>query len=213
MDNSIVLNEISYWDSRLSSLSASDTRLYELAFFKIFVKFEIFLTQLFIHYCIGQPSNKGYTPNRKLKFSDEKHLEGILKNSKSAFIDYSEKIQSLSQHIFTDANNPFDLVFLDVNLSTYYNQMKIMRNYIAHESNESKSRYHKNVLGQTNTFIEPCDYLSKINRRYSKTYYTIYIECIKEMSDILLDPRPYFVSTTNNTSAPYAAVTDSVSEN
>ena len=44
--------------------------------------------------------------------------------------------------------------------------MITLRNYIAHESNESRTKYIKTCLGN-GTFIEPDSYLTKINRRTS----------------------------------------------
>lgn len=207
MNNSIVIDEIDFWDSQLSKLGDSNNKMYELAFFKIFVKFELFLTQLFINYSVGKSSSKGYVPQRRLEFIDEKHLEGILRTSKSSFIDYSEKIQSLSKHIFQDKNDPFSLVFSDSNFSTYYNKMKYIRNYIAHESNESKQKYHKSVIMDTNSFIEPYVFLSNIDKKHSKTNYSFYISIIKDITEILLEPTPYYESPPQNTAALYAAVT------
>lgn len=65
--------------------------------------------------------------------------------------------------------------------------MITLRNYIAHESNESRTKYIKTCLGN-GTFIEPDSYLTKINRRTSSSYYTIYINKIIEISDLILDP-------------------------
>ncbi|AKN33107.1 hypothetical protein Ccar_20570 [Clostridium carboxidivorans P7] len=207
MDNSIVIDEINFWDSELSKLGSSNNKLYELAFFKVFVKFDLFLTQLFVNYSVGKGSSKGYIPQRKLEFIDEKHLEGILINKRSSFIDYSEKIPQLSKYIFRDGNDPFSLVFSDSNFSTYYNKMKYIRNYIAHESNESKKKYHKSVIMETNSFIEPYVFLSKIDKKHSKTNYSVYISIIRDMTETLLDPTSYFGTSLENNTVQHVAAT------
>ena len=61
-----------------------------------------------------------------------------------------------------------------------------LRNYIAHESAESRKRYIETCLGG-GQFIEPYEYLAKINRRKSKSNYTIYMEKIAHISDMLLE--------------------------
>ena len=67
------------------------------------------------------------------------------------------------------------------------NKMIVLRNYIAHESPESKTKYIRTCLGG-GVYIEPCDYLTKKNRRTSKSNYTIFIDKINEISDLVLDP-------------------------
>lgn len=197
MNNEILINEIEFWDDQISKLNGEESVIYEIAFFKIFVKLELFLGDLFIHYSTGKMSEVGYIPARKLDFQDERHLKGVLKNGNSVYIDYLEKIKNISKHIFKDEHNPFDLIFSDASYSGYYNQMKILRNYIAHESEESKQKYIKEVLNNR-VFIQPYKHLGKINRRYSKTYYTIYIEKIKQITEILLDPGDFFATCETN---------------
>lgn len=66
------------------------------------------------------------------------------------------------------------------------NQMITLRNYIAHESGEARIKYVKTCLGN-GQFIEPSTYLLKKNKRTSKSNYTIYIEKIIEISDLILE--------------------------
>lgn len=167
----------------LEKIENNIPELYEIYFFKTYVKFEVFLAQLFENYCIGVYSGKGYCPNRKLEFIDKEHLRAVLKGDKQ-YLDYIKKIESLSKHIFVD--NPFDLIFQVADNNNIFDQMISLRNYIAHESVESKKRYVDTCLGG-GEFIEPCEYLSKINRHRSKSNYTIYMEKIVEISDMLLD--------------------------
>lgn len=172
-----------YINMCLQKLDSNIPELYEIYFFKVYVKFEVFLAQLFENYCIGVCSGKGYCPNRKLEFIDKEHLRAVLKGDKQ-YLDYIKKIESLSKHIFVD--NPFDLIFQVADNNNIFDQMISLRNYIAHESAESRKRYIETCLGG-GQFIEPYEYLAKINRRKSKSNYTIYMEKIAHISDMLLE--------------------------
>ena len=167
-----------------SMLEPEKVLLYEASFFKIYVKFEQFISNIFKNYCIGIPSSKAYCPERKLNFIDEEHLRAILKGDKK-YIDYIKKIETLSPHIFI--NNPFNIIFSVAENNSIFDEMIALRNYIAHESSESKQKYIKTCLGN-GEFIEPGQFLTKINRRTSTSYYTIYVNKIIEISDLILDP-------------------------
>lgn len=164
-------------------LSPSLPMLYEASFFKIYVKFEVYLSYIFENYCVGIESNKGYCPQRKLAFTDKEHLRAILKGDKQ-YVEYIKRIEALSKHIFVD--NPFNIIFDVADNLTMMNQMMTLRNYIAHESGESRVKYIKTCLGN-GQFIEPSEYLIKKNRRASKSNYTIFIEKIIELSDMILE--------------------------
>mgnify|MGYP007054247817 FL=1 len=64
--------------------------------------------------------------------------------------------------------------------------MTSLRNYIAHKSGESRLKYIKTCLGNGD-FIEPSAYLLKKNRRTSKSNYTIFVERIIEISELILE--------------------------
>lgn len=180
MENDELKNYINECNQKLAP---SLPMLYEASFFKIYVKFEVYLSNIFENYCVGIESNTRYCPQRKLAFTDKEHLRAVLKGDKQ-YVEYIKKIESLSKHIFVD--NPFNIIFDVADNSTIMNQMMALRNYIAHESGESKVKYIKTCLGN-GQFIEPCEYLIKKNRRTSKSNYTIFIEKIIELSDMILD--------------------------
>lgn len=180
MENDELKNYISKCNQ---NLKPSIPILYEACFFKIYVKFEVYLSDVFENYCIGKESGKGYCPQRKLEFTDKEHLRAILKGDKQ-YVEYIKKIESLSKHIFVD--NPFNIIFDVADNLTIMNQMMILRNYIAHESGEARTRYVKTCLGN-GMFIEPCQYLIKKNRRNSKSNYSIFIEKIVSLSDMILE--------------------------
>lgn len=175
-----------YIDECNQNLSPALPILYEVSFFKIYVKFEVYLSNVFENYCVGIESNLGYCPQRKLMFIDKEHLRAILRGDKQ-YVDYIKKIEALSKHIFWD--NPFNIIFDVADNSTLMNQMITLRNYIAHESGEAKVKYIKTCLGN-GAFIEPSMYLTRKNRRTSKSNYTIFVEKIIELSDMILE-RPF----------------------
>jgi predicted nucleic acid-binding OB-fold protein len=135
-------------------------------------------------YCIGVPSCNGYAPQRKLKFDDEEHLRAILRSSEKGFIKYFDKIDSISKHIFID--NPFNIMLEEADNKTIYYQMLALRNYIAHESPESRKKYITTCLNNRE-FIEPSDYLMEIRRRTSKSNYTTFMNKIDEISTLILE--------------------------
>jgi len=165
------------------NLSPSLPILYEVSFFKIYVKFEVYLSNIFEEYCIGNKSSKGYCPQRKLSFTDKEHLRAVLKGDKQ-YVDYIKKIESLSKHIFID--NPFNLIFDVAENSTMMTQMMRIRNYIAHESGESKKKYVESCLG-SGQFVEPAVYLCKKNKKTSKSNYTMFVEKIIDLSELILE--------------------------
>lgn len=157
--------------------------LYEVFFFKIYVKFEAYLASLFEQYCVGETSGKGFCPLRKLEFEDREHLRAILKGDRQ-YVEYVKKIQQLSKHVFI--NNPFNVIFDVAENFTALDQMIALRNYIAHESPESRKRYIEKCLGG-GQFISPSQYLVKINRRVSKSNYSIFVDKMLQISDLLLE--------------------------
>ena len=137
----------------------------ESRFFKIFVKFEVFLSNMFINYCIGLPSSKGYNAYRQLEFLDRVHLNNFLRGPATPYINYVNKIK-LSKYIFKTGCKPFDVI-LATTYADDYNQIKTIRDYIAHESMESRSDYTSICPGQK--FIEVNDFLASFKKGTSIT--------------------------------------------
>ncbi|HCC07778.1 MAG TPA: hypothetical protein DEP72_06450 [Clostridiales bacterium] len=175
---------ISYINSCQNNLITSNALIYEASFFKIYVKFEKYLATVFSNYCIGIQSSKDYLPERKLMFIDEEHLNAVLKGGDKHYIDYIKKIEQLSKHIFIE--NPFNIIFEVADNLTAYNQMIVLRNHIAHESAESKSKYTQMILGK-GEYIDPGQYLMKKNKKTSQTNYSFYIRKITEISELIIE--------------------------
>lgn len=194
MDNSELIAEINNWQSALS-LTTTDEQLIELAFFKIFVKFEKLLTTSFIQYSIGKRSIFNFRPKRKLGFKSQKHLENILQSPYSNYIDYPKIIVKKAECIFDDKQNPFDIIFSDGKFNDNYQKMQIIRNHIAHESPESIEKYFKKVLNSygIQNKITVGAFLNR-KMKSGNSYYSFYIQIIRDYSQILLNPAPYFRS-------------------
>lgn len=185
MDNSELITEIDKWKDIFQN--NSNNHLYELAFFKIFVKFEKFLADCFEGYCAGNKSIYNYCPNRKLEFLDVNHLHKVLKcNGGGSFINHSKIIKDVSNYFFNDNDNPFNIITTDSNYSNLYNHMLLVRNVIAHESSEAKNRYQNTILGNNNLYISPNEHLLFQKRGSSDSYYTIYVEAIKNISNYIV---------------------------
>jgi len=185
MDNSELLQEIEKWNSIFSATDNIEPAIYELAFFKIFIKFEKFLSNCFENYSIGIESIHGYKPKRKLEFEDINHLNKVIKKENLSFVNHYEVIKTKSDCFFID--NPFEILTTDATYTTTINQMKVLRDYIAHESQSSKIKYEQQVLNNK-PFIPPSEYLLKKNpKKNQTTNYTIYIKSIKIMSNYIIN--------------------------
>lgn len=183
MENDNLLKIIKECDSKFDN---SIPILYEAYFLKIYVAFEKYLGDIFTLYCTGKESSKGYCPKLKLKFVDESQLKAIINGGDSnKYIDYLKIISTLSEYIFI--KNPFEILTTYSNYPEYINQMKCIRNYIAHESDNARSKYKSTCL-KNNDFIPPCDFLKSIHKGIAISNYTLYIKKIIEISELLIDP-------------------------
>ncbi len=182
MGNEDFLQEVADLESKFDH---SSPLLAEIIFFKIFVKFEIYLSEIFSAYCIGESSSKGYLPQRKLNFIDRDHLNGVIKKQNNDFNDNLSTIERLSKHVFND--NPFSCI-LETQFTTHIRNMQTIRNHVAHESSYSKNKYREACLSGISDFLSPGEFLLRINRRTHRTNYSDYVEMIKDISDLVLEP-------------------------
>lgn len=181
-ENKELLDEISKWDS----LIKENKEFLEIAFFKIFVKFENFIIEMITQYAVGNPSSKAYCPSRRLNFEDAKHLKDTLDTN---YIDVSDKTKKLVSQIFED-NNPFSFFFSSAD-ADFYNKLKSVRNFIAHESPESKEKYIKKALSNQ-AFISPNEYLQEKSSKGSiNSNYAEFITLVTSYSDMIIDMKLY----------------------
>ncbi len=187
MDNKDLLDEIDKWNLVFSSHSTIDPSLYELAFFKIFIKFEKFLSDCFENYAIGSASSYGYCPTRRLNFDDLNHLNRVIKKENRSFVNHYEVIKNISDCFFID--NPFEIIKTDPTYTTIINQMKIIRDYIAHESLAAKNKYVVTILNNR-PFIEPHKHLLQTKRGTANSFYSHYINSIINISNFIINTPP-----------------------
>lgn len=183
MNNQDLIDEIDKWNTLFNSGISIDNSLYELAFFKIFIKFEKFLSECFENYAIGNSSTHGYCPTRRLTFDDLNHLNKVIKKDNRSFVNHFEVIKNISDCFFH--NNPFDIIKTDPTYSNVINQMKVIRDYIAHESSAAQTKYIQSVLNNR-PFIEPYQHLLATKRGTSKSFYTYYIGSIITISNFII---------------------------
>lgn len=183
MNNIELKNEIDKWDKIFNSSGVFQDYMYELAFFKIFIKFEKFLSDTFENYAIGVQSDFGYCPSRRLEFDDITHLNNILKKENKSYVNHFEIIKKISDSFFND--NPFEIIKSDANYTTIVNEMKCIRDFIAHESISSRSKYISSVLNNKE-FKEPYVHLLSIKRSKNSSFYSYYIKSMLEISDYII---------------------------
>lgn len=163
-----------------------DVQRYDIALLKIWIQFERFIGELFVTYAIGNPSEKGYLPALKIRFQDEEQFNVFMREGTKKYIEYIDKIEKLSAHIFE--KNPFEIILMDSNIKPSFDQMKAIRNYIAHESGEAKRKLINTCFGgNERNFKEPNDFLKTREKMTKDTYYTYYVKIIENILELLIE--------------------------
>lgn len=159
--------EITKWQPKISN----DDTFLELAFFKIFVKFENFLTDTIIDYATGTISNPSKV-ERRLDFVDRDHFK---KTTNLSYLDTGDKTKILVDQLFTNSNKIS--FFFNSSDNEFFEKMKALRNYIAHESIESKNKYIRKTLNNKE-FMTPNEFLKSKNRGDKDSMYTKFIDIV-----------------------------------
>lgn len=149
---------------------------YPLGFFGIFIKFQNCIYNQFEKYCLGEKSSQNFSPERKHVFNDEIELRKFLGTKNRDYIDYNERIFSLSEYIFV--SNPFDKLSYLSPLS--YQQLIDVRNHVAHESDTTKAK-----IARMTHNISLEEYFAK--KSQGKTNFERIITCLKLFSDYIID--------------------------
>lgn len=175
---------ISYWTEWANK---PNVQRYDIALFKIWIQFELFIGELFFTYSTGGTSEEGYSPELKLRFQDEEQFTAFMTIGNKTYVDYLKMMETLSRHIFN--NNPFDVI-LATTLKSRYDQMKAIRNYIAHESVKAKREMINTCFnGDKDRFVEPNVFLKSRESSTKDTYYTYYINTIRYILEFLINPK------------------------
>lgn len=179
-----VINSISTWTNWAAN---PNVQQYDIAIFKIWIQFEKYLGDLFVKYATGEESADGFAPSLNIRFASEEQLNIFLREGNKTYIDYSKQIQKLSKHIFQ--NNPFDVIFEEAENYNVFLQLTAIRNYIAHESGESKAKLIKTCFGgDIHRFTEPNQFLMSNKRGEGTSYYTYFTQKIRSMAELLSNP-------------------------
>lgn len=173
--------QIDFWETWAKN-GSEDYKPYDLALFKIFSVFERYISDLFIEYLLGNKSEFGLKPKNKLTFTDMEQIEKVFtKNNK--FVDYLDCIENISPALFDD--NPFHPIIDTVPYRAVYCNCRAIRNFVAHDSIESKRKYIKNICGgEAEKFIEPCVHLSNCIKNSEKSYFEHYIESLVNIAEL-----------------------------
>ena len=165
---------------------AKETECFDIAIFRCWIQFEKFLIDKFIEFST-QYSKLGDI--RKLNFDSAEHFKAFLRGDRS-YIEYISKIEILSKHIFKDNKNPFDILISDQNYASVFKKLKVIRNHIAHESEESLRKYTNEIFSsKQENVISPNDYLkSWANKSKTESNYSFYIRNLKNISRLIESP-------------------------
>lgn len=163
-----LLAEICKWQDKII---ADDENL-EMAFFKVFVKFENFLTDAIMKYATGEYENQKKV-KRRLEFADSEHL---MKTIRMDYLDTGLTTRKLVNQLFKSDNRIS--FFFNSEHNDFFEKMKALRNYIAHESEESKRNYIRKTLNN-HDYMTPSEFLKYKNRGGSESQYSKFIEIVK----------------------------------
>lgn len=165
-----LIEEIEKWRLKIDI----DKDFLEIAFFKIFVKFENFLTDIIVDYATGVVVNEDKVKLR-ISFEDREHFKGVTGLN---YLDTSDKTKKLVEHIFSNDNKIS--FFFNSSHATFFEDMKFLRNYIAHESKESKTKYIRRTLNNYpgSGFVEPNVFLQWKKRNERDSIYTKFIKLV-----------------------------------
>lgn len=196
IDNSTLVKNISDEQNFIKSIFAKaglddviKNQLLEYSLIKCVVKTQQFISLCFDSYASGDVSSKGYIPKRKLAFVSPEHLHNFFDVLKKGYMETLESgIKDYSKHIFLE--DPFALIVQDTKLWSDYNKARIIRNYLMHQSGSAEKEYREHIPDNKTGLIEPYKDLLKMTS--SKSLYSQLTESLSNISEILVNPTPFF---------------------
>ena len=166
---------------------SSNKKLLEISFLKIWIEFEKIFLICFENYCLGKKTEKNYKPVNRLKFQDNDHLYKTLFKNRHYF--KIEDLKYYSVYILEEKKDPFKKIFNSSNL--LIRECINIRNHIVHNSDKTTNEYNKILKKYNkNTNLDVSDFLLEFKEK--KTYYTHYIDNLKNIIKILQEPTNYF---------------------
>ncbi|MFC1621283.1 hypothetical protein ACFL2G_03155 [Candidatus Omnitrophota bacterium] len=154
--------------------------IYEISFLKVFTGWEAFLENSFIAYMSGATSKKS-KPRLYLKKINKDHALKILCGTLE-YPDWTkiEEVRTLAKLYFIKGG-PFLLPLKEIEV--YYNEMKKIRNAIAHISENAKEKFYSLVKAKLPVFrqdICPGELLcNRISSRQRKIFFEHYINFLE----------------------------------
>ena len=160
----------------------------EYGLLRFFGQWERFIERCFIEYMLGEKSTLNYLPNRYVMPIDADHAYKIVQNV-NQYPDWTDiaKITTNADNFFQDGG-PFKTLHT---LKTTLNEMKKVRNAIAHTSLKARHDFENLVrskVGHSPEGITPAKFLSehKIGRKKSDpTFYEYYITYVKNTAGVI----------------------------
>ena len=182
--NKEFLDYITYWTEQLGDFP-KDSEAYrknlEIAIFKFYVKAEKLILDYFSHYFNDGISSSGCTINRRIKLTSSE-LQKFLQHVNKKYLSLDD-IKRLYDFFF-DKGSSFETFFQDATMATALRELKYIRNYIAHESDESKKTYVNYILNNKD-FIEPGVFLMKKRGRTKETNYEFFVSQLTKIPNFL----------------------------
>lgn len=153
---------------------------YDIALFKIWIKFENIVTYVFKTYCTGQFVEEKSRTYNKLIFADETQLNAFLSFNGKKHIDYYDCVNKLSKYIFDP--DPFIIITSDKVYTKICSDVFAIRNCVAHESGSAKDKYIMSCLGNhKDKYVEPNEYLKQKDKNTNKSKYLLYTDGLRQI--------------------------------
>jgi len=118
--------------------------IFELAFHKVFIAYEVFLENIFVGYMLGAESPQKYKPHRYVSPQDEAHARKMILQDYSGYADWStpSKLINRAEYCFKNGE-PFKS-----GMSAMYSvaqDIKTIRNAISHKSIKTHDKFKEVV--------------------------------------------------------------------
>ena len=170
---------------------AATTGEHQFAIMRLYSLFEKFIEDIFLDYCYLKKDYSKRKLIRKIDFNvtsrDEvKKFFLVNKAGRTIYIEPYKTLTLFRELIFDIGNDPFAFIFINATFADVIREIISIRNYIAHESEESKTTYIKDCLYSrpfidVNTFL-----LTKRNTKNANTNFAHYFETVFMIVDTLL---------------------------
>lgn len=126
--------------------------LTESTFFKAFRTFENFIRDAFMIYCMEEPSLSGLVVKSYLKAQTTEHAEKLIQSSMNYLEWNSPDVVINRAELYLE--NGFPIKNCYTASRVVLNEMRLIRNHIAHNSSQSLAGYNK-VVRQHNSGVLP----------------------------------------------------------